>query len=47
MSRAPWLSWLAPARTVPATRWRADRRWSLQPLTLLVLVLGLTLFGLG
>ena len=47
MSRVPWLSWLAPARTVPATRWRAVRRWSPQPLTLLVLELGLALFGLG
>lgn len=47
MRWAPWLSWLAPARTVPATRWRVDHRWSLRPLTLLVLVGGLTLFGLG
>lgn len=47
MTRAPWLSWLAPARTVPVTRWRADRGWGVRPLTLVVLAIGLAFFGLG
>lgn len=42
-----WFSWLAPARTVPVTRWRAEHRWSPRPGTLLVLVVGLSFFGLG
>lgn len=39
--------WLAPARTVPVTRWRADSRWRSSPTTLLILVVGLWLFGVG
>jgi uncharacterized membrane protein YczE len=39
--------WLAPARSVPVTRWRAPSRWSSSPTTLLILVGGLWLFGTG
>lgn len=39
--------WLAPARTVPVTRWRAHSRWRSSPATLLILVTGLWLFGVG
>lgn len=39
--------WLAPARTVPITGWRAPSRWRASPSTLLVLVVGLWLFGTG
>jgi uncharacterized protein len=41
------LAWLRPARTVPVTRWRAPGRWSPRPVSLLVLVAGLSAFGLG
>lgn len=38
---------LAPARTVPSTPWRAPSRWRAGPVTLIVLVGGLWLFGTG
>ncbi|MFM7718148.1 MAG: YczE/YyaS/YitT family protein, partial [Actinomycetota bacterium] len=38
---------LAPARTIPHTRWRAERRWRPGPATLAVLIVGLAVFGLG
>ncbi len=41
------LAWLRPARSVPVTRWRAPSRWSPAPVSLLVLVVGLGVFGLG
>lgn len=41
------LTWLAPARTVPVVSWRAPSRWRPDPATLVVLVVGLALFGLG
>lgn len=41
------LSWLRPARTVPITRWRCSGRWKPTPLAFVVLVVGLSLFGLG
>ena len=41
------LGWLRPARTVPVTRWRAGGRWAPRPVSLLVLVVGLYLFGTG
>ncbi len=41
------LGWLRPARTVPVTRWRAGGRWSPRPVSLVVLVVGLYLFGTG
>lgn len=43
----PLLCRLAPARTVPHTRWRATSRWRGSPLTLAVLAAGLWLFGTG
>ncbi len=41
------LSWLRPARTVPVTRWRCAGRWRPTPTALVVLVVGLWLFGTG
>ena len=38
---------LTPARTVPMTRWRAPSRWRASPVTVVVLLLGLWLFGTG
>jgi len=39
--------WLRPSHSVPITTWRADRRWTAKPRTLLVLIVGLWLFGTG
>jgi uncharacterized membrane protein YczE len=41
------LQWLRPSHSVPVTRWRSQRRWTANPGTLTVLVVGLTLFGIG
>jgi uncharacterized membrane protein YczE len=41
------LSRLTPARTVPMTRWRAPSRWRASPVTVVVLLVGLWLFGTG
>jgi len=38
---------LRPSRSVPVTRWRADSRWRARPMTYVVLVAGLWLFGTG
>lgn len=38
---------LRPSRSVPVTRWRADSRWRARPTTVVVLILGLWLFGTG
>lgn len=38
---------LRPSRTVPTTRWSATSRWRARPLTLVVLIVGLWLFGTG
>ncbi len=38
---------LRPHRTIPHTSWTAPSRWSLTPLRLLILLSGLTVFGLG
>jgi uncharacterized protein len=40
-------SWLRPAKTVPVTRWRSERRWTRNPGTIAILILGLWLFGTG
>jgi len=37
----------APHKTVPVTPWRADSRWQLSPTRVLILFLGLIIFGLG
>lgn len=42
-----WVRRWVPARGVPLTRWRAPSRWRARPATLLVLVVGLWLFGSG
>jgi uncharacterized membrane protein YczE len=41
------LGWLRPARTVPITRWRCSSRWSANPSSLVVLIVGLYAFGTG
>ena len=38
---------LAPHKTVPITPWRADSRWQLSPTRVVILFLGLIIFGLG
>lgn len=40
-------AFMRPSRSVPLTRWRSDRRWTGRPSTLVVLILGLWLFGTG
>jgi uncharacterized protein len=39
--------WLRPSHSVPLTTWRSERRWTAKPRTLLVLIIGLWLFGTG
>ena len=41
------LGLLKPSHTVPITRWRAASRWRARPLTLVILIAGLWLFGTG
>ena len=38
---------LAPHKTVPSTPWRAESRWQLSPTRVLILFIGLIIFGLG
>lgn len=38
---------LQPSKTIPHTSWTAKSRWSLTPKTLVVLLVGLALFGIG
>jgi uncharacterized membrane protein YczE len=38
---------LRPHKTVPRTSWTAHSRWSLTPLRLFILFIGLSIFGLG
>ena len=38
---------LKPHKTVPVTPWRANSRWDLSPLRILILFFGLAIFGLG
>ncbi|CAN2198681.1 COG2364 Predicted membrane protein [Candidatus Nanopelagicaceae bacterium] len=38
---------LKPHKTVPITPWRAQSRWDLSPLRVLILFFGLAIFGLG
>jgi len=38
---------LRPHKTIPHTSWTAKSRWSLTPVGILILVFGLTVFGLG
>jgi len=41
------LNALKPHKTVPITPWRANSRWDLSPLRVLILFIGLAIFGLG
>jgi uncharacterized membrane protein YczE len=43
----PFLEFLRPHKTVPATPWTATSRWELAPLRTGVLFFGLFIFGLG
>lgn len=38
---------LQPSKTIPRTSWTAKNRWSLTPKIIIVLLVGLALFGLG
>lgn len=42
-----FLARLAPSRSIPVTRWRSHSRWRAGPRTIVVLVVGLWLFGTG
>lgn len=42
-----WLEHLRPHPTVPKTPWTAEHQWSLSLNRLIILLLGLTVFGLG
>lgn len=41
------LSVFKPHKTVPITPWRAQSRWDLSPMRVLILFFGLAIFGLG
>ena len=41
------LHFLKPSKTVPTTPWMASKPWSLRPTRVIILFVGLTLFGLG
>lgn len=41
------LRFLTPHKTIPITPWRAEHRWQLSPIRILVLFFGLAIFGLG
>ena len=43
----PFLEFLRPHKTVPLTPWTARSRWDLAPTRVMVLFLGLFIFGLG
>lgn len=40
-------SWLRTSHTIPVTSWRSASRWKARPRTLIVLLVGLWLFGTG
>ena len=42
-----FLGALKPHKTVPITPWRAEHRWQLSPMRVLILFFGLAIFGLG
>jgi len=39
--------WLFPSKTIPVTPWRSNHYWKSKPSTILILVVGLWLFGTG
>ena len=43
----PFFEFLRPHKTVPRTPWTANSRWDLSPLRIVVLFVGLFIFGLG
>lgn len=44
---ASFREFITPHKTIPITPWRAEHRWQLSPLRVLILFLGLAIFGLG
>jgi len=47
MSTNPIMEFLRPHRTVPMTPWTGNGRWDIKPLRVLILFIGLFIFGLG
>ena len=43
----PFFEFLRPHKTVPRTPWTANSRWDLSPLRIVMLFVGLFIFGLG
>jgi uncharacterized membrane protein YczE len=41
------LNFFKPSKVVPVTPWTAQSRWSINPLRILILLFGLTIFGFG
>ncbi|MCX6429702.1 MAG: hypothetical protein NTX12_01790, partial [Actinobacteria bacterium] len=46
-SLARSLKFIAPAREVPKTSWRAPNYWTVRPKTFLILISGLFMMGIG
>ena len=47
MKLATLAAFFAPHKTIPHTRWKAAHRWDLSPVRVLILFVGLAIFGLG
>ena len=47
MKLANLSAFFAPHKTIPQTRWKAAHRWDLSPIRVLILFVGLAIFGLG
>jgi uncharacterized protein len=47
MKLANLAAFFAPHKTIPLTRWKAAHRWDLSPVRVLILFVGLAIFGLG
>ena len=46
-ARAALRALITPHRTIPHVRWTANHRWDLAPTRLVILIVGLSIFGLG
>lgn len=47
MMTPTWFRHFKPHRTIPQTPWTATHQWQIAPFRLLVLIVGLALFGIG
>ncbi|CAB4535635.1 MAG: hypothetical protein F2602_00065 [Actinobacteria bacterium] len=47
MKLANLAAFFAPHKTIPPTRWKAAHRWDLAPIRVIILFVGLAIFGLG